>query len=77
MHPVKRLLYATVSSYKAKNTLPFEHIFARLGSVTVSVVALYNIEDIEIKKPIVRGIYNIRTGVGRTDDTGWRLRPRA
>ena len=64
--------YAAAPSYKAKNTLSFEHIFARLGAVTVSAATGYTISNVSIKiTPKTGGTYNLLTGAGHTDGTGW------
>lgn len=50
--------------YKAKNTLTFEHVFARIGEVTVSAAEGYTISNVSITViPKTGGTYNIRTGV--------------
>lgn len=59
-------------TYKAKNTLSFEHIFARVSTVTVSAESGYTISSVDIKiTPKTGGTYNLRTGAGATDATGW------
>ena len=60
-------------TYKsAANTFSFEHIFARLCDVTVTPVSPYTISGITISiTPKIGGIYNLKTGSGQTDDTGW------
>ena len=64
--------YMASPAYKTKNTLVFEHIFARLGTVTVSADSGYTINNISITiTPYTGGTYNIRTGAGNTDGTGW------
>ena len=64
--------YAAAPSYKAKNTLSFEHIFARLGAVTVSAATGYTISNVSIKiTPKTGGTYNLLTGAGHTDGAGW------
>ena len=64
--------YAAAPSYKAKNTLSFEHIFARLGAVTVSAATGYTISHVSIKiTPKTGGTYKLLTGAGHTDGTGW------
>lgn len=58
--------------YKAKNTLTFEHIFARIGTVTVQQEAGFTVTGISVTVvPKVSGRYNIRLGAGRGDATGW------
>ena len=64
--------YLPEPTYKVRNVLSFEHIFARLGQVTVSASASYAINDVSISiTPKVSGTYNLRTGAGKTDGTGW------
>ena len=64
--------YLSSPTYKQKNTLNFEHIFARLGTVTIAAIPGYTLSEIDIKvTPNIGGRYNIRTGSGQTDDTGW------
>ena len=60
-------------SFGIKNTLAFEHIFARISTVTVTAVAPTAISDITINlvDPKTGGVYNLRTGAGQTDGTGW------
>lgn len=59
-------------TYKTANTFNFEHIFARLCSVTVSAVSPYTISGVSIKiTPKIGGTYNVKTGSGQTGDTGW------
>ena len=58
--------------YKSVNTLAFDHIFARLRTVTVSMVSPYTISNMSIMiTPKVSGTYNLYTGSGQTDGTGW------
>lgn len=58
--------------YKTKNTLTFNHIFARLGVVEVSAASGYTISDISITvTPKTGGTYNLVTGNGHSDGTGW------
>ena len=64
--------YLSTSTYKATNALTFEHVFARLGAVTVSAAPGYTVTGVSIKvTPNTGGTYNMRTGFGRTDGTGW------
>ena len=64
--------YASSATYKSANTLTFNHIFARLGSVTVNQGSGYTISSITISiTPNTGGTYNLRTGAGKTDGTGW------
>ena len=64
--------YMASSSFKVKNTLTFEHIFARLGDVTVNAASGYTISGVSITiTPKTGGTFNMRTGAGQTDGTGW------
>lgn len=60
-------------TYKTKNSLLFEHIYARLSTVKVTAVAPTAISNITISlvNPRTGGTYNLRTGAGQTDGTGW------
>ena len=63
--------YASSSTYKTANTLTFNHIFARLGSVTVNAGAGYTISDITIAiTPKTGGTYNLRTGEWSSKTSG-------
>ena len=64
--------YKGNATYKSVNTLSFEHIFARLCDVTVSPVSPYTISGITINiTPKTGGTYNLYTGAGQSDGTGW------
>lgn len=64
--------YAASPTYKSVNTLSFDHIFARLSTVTVSMVSPYTISNMSIMiTPKVSGTYKLYTGAGQTDGTGW------
>ena len=64
--------YLPNPTYKEPNTLSFEHVFARIGNVTFSAASGYTISDITVNiTPKTGGTYNIRTGAGQTDGTGW------
>lgn len=64
--------YRGNATYKSVNTLSFEHIFARLCDVTVSPVSPYTISGITINiTPKTGGTYNLYTGAGHSDGTGW------
>lgn len=60
-------------TYKTKNSLLFEHIYARLSTVKVTAVAPTAISNITISlvNPKTGGTYNLRTGAGQADGTGW------
>ena len=63
--------YLTSSTYKEKNTLSFEHIFARIGNVTVSADAPYTISNVNISiTPKTGGTYNLRTGAWSSTTDG-------
>lgn len=64
--------YMATPTYKDDNTLTFEHVFARIGSMTVSAASGYTISGVCIRiTPRVSGTYNLLSGAGRTDGTGW------
>lgn len=65
--------YLSSPSYRVSNDLTFNHIFARLGAVTVSADVTYTISDITIwiRNLKTGGTYNLYTGAGYTDGTGW------
>lgn len=64
--------YVASPTYKSPSVLTFEHIFARIGNVTVSAVGGYTITGVSLTiTPRTGGTYNIKTGVGQTDATGW------
>lgn len=64
--------YLPTPAYRVKNTLTFEHIFARIGKVTVTAQGGYTISNLSMTlTPKVRGTYNLRMGSGHTDGTGW------
>ncbi len=65
--------YKASPTYGTRNTLQFDHIFARLSTVKINAVAPYNISNITvwIVNPKTGGTYNLRTGSGKTDGTGW------
>lgn len=60
-------------TWKTKNTLAFEHIYARVSTVKVTAVAPCAISNITITihNPKTGGTYNLRTGHGQTNGTGW------
>lgn len=64
--------YMATPTYKEDNTLTFEHVFARIGSMTVSAASGYTISGVSILiTPRVSGTYNLLAGAGQTDGTGW------
>ena len=64
--------YMPNPAYKVKNTLSFEHIFARIGKVTVSAGPDYSISAVSISlTPKVSGTYDLAAGAGKSDGTGW------
>lgn len=63
--------YLTGPTYKEQNTLAFEHVFARLGGVTVTAASGYTISNITISiTPKTGGTYNLRTGAWTAPTTG-------
>lgn len=64
--------YMPNPTYKGTNTLEFKHIFARITDVTFSSIDGYTISGISVTiTPKTGGTYNLRTGNGHTDGTGW------
>ena len=64
--------YLPDPTYNEVNNLAFKHIFARIGDVTFTAVNGYTITDISVTiVPNTGGTYNLRTGAGQTDGTGW------
>lgn len=64
--------YLPNPGFKTTNKLVFEHVFARLGDVTVTAAENYTLSNISITiTPKTGGTYNLFTGAGKTDGTGW------
>jgi len=64
--------YLTDPTYEQQNTFTFKHIFARIGDVEVTATEGYTISNLTITvTPRVSGTYNLCTGAGQTDGTGW------
>lgn len=64
--------YMPNPTYKGTNTLEFKHIFARITDVTFSSIDGYTISGISVTiTPKTGGTYNLRTGNGQTNGTGW------
>ena len=64
--------YLENPSFGSVNTLSFEHIFARIGEMTVLADTGYALSDISITiVPATGGTYNIVEGSGHDDRTGW------
>ena len=64
--------YLASPTYKDVNTLTFNHIFARIGNMTVQAASGYTLSGVSIKvTPKTGGTYNLRTGNGQTNGTGW------
>ncbi len=56
--------YLPDGSFKSKNILSFQHVFARLGTISVISEVGMTISDVDIRlTPKTGGTYNIRTGV--------------
>lgn len=59
-------------TYKTVNALSFEHLFARLGTVTVAAGDGFTVSGIRILlTPCTGGTYHLAAGNGQTDGTGW------
>ena len=62
----------TTPTFKDRNTLVFEHIFARLGDVVITPATGYTISNVQVNiTPYTGGTYSIKTGAGKTDNSGW------
>lgn len=61
------------ADYRVKVPLTFNHIYARIGQVQVTSKAPYAVSNVSIwlKNVKTGGVYNIRTGSGQTNGTGW------
>lgn len=58
--------------YRESNALVFNHVFARVGDVTVSAKEGYTLSDVTVSlTPVTGGRYDLRTGNNKTDGTGW------
>ena len=63
--------YMESPTFKQQNTLSFEHVFARLGGVTVSAASGYTISNVSVTiTPKTGGIYNLRTGEWSSQTSG-------
>lgn len=64
--------FLATSAHKSVNALAFEHVFARIGTVTVTAEAGYTITDVtlQIKDPKTGGVYNLRTKGWSSETTG-------
>ena len=60
-------------TYKAEsNSLTFNHIFARIGSCNISAPTGYTVSSLSVTvTPKTGGTYNLYSGNGKTDGTGW------
>ena len=59
-------------TYRSSNQLKFNHVFARIGSCNISAPDGYAVSDLAVKiTPKTGGTYNLYTGDGKTDGTGW------
>jgi len=64
--------YASAPTYKSSNVLTFNHIFARLKNMTVQALNDYSISNVTISiTPKTGGTYNLYSGAGQTNGTGW------
>ena len=58
--------------YRVKNTLSFHHVFARLGEVEVAAAPGYEVSGVSVTiVPLTGGTYDVVSGDGKTDGTGW------
>ena len=62
-----------IITYRQKNMLTFEHIYARISTVKITANPLYDMTNITVKLKNVKtgGVYNLRTGKNQHDGTGW------
>lgn len=59
-------------TFKTTNSLVFNHIFARLGACKVTAPTNYSVSNLSVKiTPKTGGTYNMFTGNGKNDGTGW------
>lgn len=65
--------YLPTPSFKEKNTLTFNHIYARVGNLTLNTQSGYTLSGVSatLKDGVSGGTYNIFSGNGQTDWTGW------
>lgn len=57
---------------KVKNTLVFEHAFARIDDVVITAEAGYTLSGVTLYfTPVVSGTFNLKEGYGAHDGTGW------
>ena len=65
--------YLPSPSFKEKNTLTFNHIYARVGNFTLNTQSGYTLSGVSatLKDGVSGGTYNIFSGNGQTDGTGW------
>ena len=57
---------------RVKNTLVFEHVFARIDDVVITAAAGWTVSDVSLYiTPVVSGTYNLKQGYGNSDGTGW------
>ena len=63
--------YLASPNYRLPNTLTFQHIFARIGNVTVTAASGYTISNVSMTVvPKTGGTYNLRTGAWSSVTTG-------
>ena len=60
-------------TFKASNTLAFEHVFARIGSCKITAPADgATVKSVSVSiTPKTGGTYSLFAGSGKTDGTGW------
>ncbi len=64
--------YEPLPSFNYQNELVFEHVFGRIGDVTVTAGDGFTITSASmIITPKTGGTYNIKSGYGHGDGTGW------
>ena len=64
--------YLPNPAYKTVNNITFQHIFARLRNVSVTVDPGYTLSDVSVSlTPKTGGVFHIASGYGQSDGTGW------
>lgn len=64
--------YLPNPAYKTVNNITFQHIFARLRNISVSVDPGYTLSDVSVcLTPKTGGVFHIASGYGQSNGTGW------
>lgn len=60
------------AAYGSTNSLVFEHIFARIGKCVILAPSGYTVSNLQVTfVPKTGGQYDIASGAGKSDATGW------